>query len=53
MNEKAKDLKMLKTKYANSHGLANSSNRSSAFDIAVLCEYAMKNEIFRNIVSCR
>jgi hypothetical protein len=36
MNEKAKSLKMNKTIYANSHGLSNSNNKSSAFDIAIL-----------------
>lgn len=51
MNEKAKFLKMNKTQYANSHGLANSNNRSTAYDIAVLSEYAMRNQAFREIVA--
>jgi len=44
---------MLKTRYANSHGLINVNNRSTAYDIAVLSEYAMRNIKFREIVSCR
>ena len=47
MNEKASKLGMTKTKYANSHGLSNSSNKSSAFDIALLSNYAMKHPLFR------
>ena len=42
---------MLKTTYANSHGLINPNNRSSAYDIAILSEYAMRNDIFRRVVS--
>ena len=36
MNKKAKELKMSKTNYANSHGLVNSNNKSSAYDVAIL-----------------
>lgn len=43
MNQKAQALKMLKTHYVNSHGLINVNNRSTAYDIAVLSAYAMKN----------
>ena len=42
-----------KTTYANSHGLVNSANKSCAYDLAVLCEYAMKNKKFKKIVSCK
>lgn len=37
MNSKAKELKMLKTTYANSHGLMNPNNKSCAYDVALLC----------------
>lgn len=47
MNYKAQSLKMLKTCYANSHGLINVNNKSTAYDIALLSAYAMKNSIFR------
>lgn len=53
MNSKAQALKMTKTHYVNSHGLINVNNRSTAYDIAVLSAYAMKNETFREIVSCK
>ena len=41
---------MKKTTYANSHGLSNADNKSCAYDIAILCEYCMKSEVFRDIV---
>ena len=50
MNKKAKVLGMEKTNYANSHGLVNFSNKSCAYDVALLSEYAMKNKKFRKIV---
>lgn len=53
MNSKAKMICMNKTNYANSHGLMNQNNKSSAYDIALLCDYAMRNELFRTIVRCK
>jgi D-alanyl-D-alanine carboxypeptidase len=47
----AKKLKMANTHYNNSHGLINIWNRSTAFDIALLSSYAMKNSVFKEIVS--
>ena len=37
MNKKARILGMLKTNYANSHGLVNFVNKSCAYDLAILC----------------
>ncbi len=51
MNKKARHLGMSKTTYANSHGLSNNLNKSCAFDLCILCEYAMANEKFRTVVS--
>ena len=50
MNVKAKNLKMKKTNFANSHGLSNPDNKSTAYEMALLCEYCMQNETFRSIV---
>lgn len=44
---------MHKTTYANSHGLCNPENKSCAFDLAILCEHAMDNQKFREIVSTK
>ncbi len=51
MNKKARSLGMTKTTYANSHGLSNNLNKSCAFDLCILCEFAMVNEKFRKVVS--
>lgn len=53
MNVRAKEIGMTKTNYANSHGLMNPNNKSCAYDIALLCDFAMRNQHFRTIVSCR
>lgn len=53
MNNKAKQLGMHKTNYANSHGLCNTENKSCAFDLALLCEHAMDICKFRDIVACK
>lgn len=44
MNIKANELNMDRTRYVNSHGLSNFDNKSCAFDLALLCEYAMGNK---------
>lgn len=41
---------MKRTFFSNSHGLANNLNRSCAFDMATLIDYALRNPLFRNIV---
>lgn len=53
MNVKAQSLGMVKTNYANSHGLINLLNRSCAHDVAILSHYCMKNNYFCSIVSCK
>lgn len=51
MNEKAKSLKMHKTRFANSHGLDHINNYSCCEDILLMCKEAMRNELFGKIVS--
>lgn len=55
MNKKAKELGMEDTLFVNSSGLDNtdSGNYSSAYDMAKLTQYAMKNEIYRKIVGTK
>lgn len=47
MNEKAKELGMHDTHFCNSTGLHNAKHYSTANDIAVLLQYALKNQDFR------
>ncbi len=52
MNDKANELKMDDSYFINSHGLENDKgqgNKSSAYDMAILTSYAMKNKTFRKI----
>ena len=51
MNEKAKELKMVNTVFGNPSGLDDSGteNISTAYDMALLTQYAMENPYFREI----
>ena len=50
MNQKAKELKMYNTVFENPHGLDDESkNYSTAYDMALLMKYAMKNPEFIKI----
>ncbi len=50
MNKKAEDLKLQNTHFANPTGLDEEGNYSTAFDLARLFDYALKNETFRDII---
>ncbi len=51
MNKKAKELGLKNTNFTNVSGLFNKNNYSTAYDMAVILENAMKNEICREIMS--
>lgn len=51
MNDKAKELGANNTHFANPHGLHDDNHYTTAYDLALITRYAMKNEIFREIVS--
>lgn len=51
MNRLSWQLGMGSSNFANPHGLANPANYSTALDLCKLCGHAMKNPIFRAIVS--
>jgi len=51
MNEKAEYLGLSDTHFANPHGLDHPDHYSTAADLARLAAYAMKNPVFREIVS--
>ncbi len=56
MNDKAKQLNMTNTVFYNSHGLEENdgkANLSTAYDMALLMSYAMKNNDFKKIVSTK
>ena len=56
MNETAKSIGMKNTSFINSSGLEENDgtgNISTAYDMAILMSYAMKNDIFKSIVSTK
>ena len=54
MNEKANQLGMLNTHFANPHGLDDHEDHySTAYDMAILTKYTMENETFREISSTK
>lgn len=53
MNDKARQLDLKNTHFANPHGLDDGGNYSTARDMARLAAYAMENPDFRRIVSTK
>lgn len=51
MNEKAKELGCTSTNFVNPNGVHDEDHYSTAYDLALISRYAMKNETFRTIVS--
>ncbi len=51
MNQKAKEIGMESTHFENPSGLSDEGHFSTAFDMALLGSYAIKNEKFREICS--
>ena len=51
MNKKAKELGALNTNFINPHGLHDEAHVSTAYDLAMIAKYAMKNQTFRDYVS--
>lgn len=53
MNEKAYEIGMSDTVFVNNHGLEEQSgeaNTSTAYDMALLMQYALKNDVFKEII---
>lgn len=53
MNRKAVDLGLENTHFTNPHGLSHASHYTTAYDLALLMEYCMDNELFRRIVAMK
>lgn len=50
MNEKAAEIGMTGTHYTNPHGLHDDDHYTTAYDMALLMQHALKNEYFREII---
>jgi serine-type D-Ala-D-Ala carboxypeptidase (penicillin-binding protein 5/6) len=53
MNKRAAIIGIGNSNFANPHGLVNSSNKSTAHDIALLCSHVLKNALIRQIVGTK
>ena len=53
MNQKVKELGLKDTKFANGVGLYDKNNYSSAYDMAQILEYGLKNATFKKIFTTR
>lgn len=53
MNMKAKELSLENTHYVNPHGLHDENHYTSAYDLAKISAYAMRNETFKEIVGTK
>lgn len=51
MNEKAHSLGLVNSNFTSPHGLDNDNHYTTAYELALLTNYALKNETFRKIVS--
>lgn len=52
MNSKASEIGCLNTHFVNPNGVHNANHYTTAYDLYLIAQYAMKNDIFREIVSC-
>lgn len=53
MNDKAKEIGTINSNFTNPHGLHDDNHYTTAYDLALISSYAMKNEVFREIVSTK
>ena len=53
MNDLAKKLGAKNTHFANTHGLDADGHYTTAYDLALITEYALENETFKDIVSTK
>ncbi len=53
MNKKAKELNLNNTNFVTPHGLDDPNHYTTAYELALLTDYALKNETFKKIVSCQ
>ncbi len=53
MNSKAKELSLSNTHFVNPHGLHDDDHYTSAYDLAKISAYAMRNETFKEVVGTK
>lgn len=53
MNNKCSDLELFSTHFITPHGLDNDEHFTTAYELAVITNYALKNDVFRNFVGTK
>ena len=53
MNEKVRDLGLVDTHFVNPHGLDAKDHYSSAYDMAALARYGLRNPVFRSLAATK
>lgn len=53
MNNKALEIGLTKSNFVTPHGLDNENHYTTAYDMAILTEYALQNEVFSKIVKTK
>lgn len=53
MNQKAKELNLKNTHFVTPHGLDNPDHYTTAYELAIIADYAMQNEVFEKIVATK
>lgn len=53
MNKKCKMLELTSTHFVTPHGLDNENHYTTAYELAIITNYALNNDIFRNYVSTK
>lgn len=53
MNQKCSDLGLISTHFVTPHGLDNEEHYTTAYELAIITNYALKNDIFRKVVGTK
>lgn len=53
MNQKAEELNLENTHFVTPHGLDDENHYTTAYELALLTDYALENETFKNIVASK
>lgn len=53
MNKKCDELNLTSTHFVSPHGLDNDEHYTTAYELSIIANYALKNDIFRNFVSTK
>ena len=53
MNKKAKELGLNNSNFTSPHGLDDDNHYTTAYELAIITNYALQNETFRKIVGTK